>query len=98
MLHHRHNAWCSTQNHTRFFPRNPSRQYLRVIASLGGGVRGKNGDAKRTLCAVAVAQDRSDLILRYAAKFASLLRHHGAIELLYALVTDTEEAFRKAAL
>ena len=56
------------------------------------------GDAKRTLRAVAVAQDRSDLILRYAAKFASLLRHHGAIELFYALVADTEEAFRKAAL
>ncbi len=52
----------------------------------------------RALRAAAVAQGRSDLIPLYAGQSASLLRHHSASALFHALVAETDEAFRRAAL
>ena len=52
----------------------------------------------RALRAAAVAQGRSDLIPLYAGQSTSLLRHHSASDLFHALVVETDEAFRRAAL
>jgi nitronate monooxygenase len=52
----------------------------------------------RTLRAAAIEQGRNDLIPLYAGQSASLLRHHHATELFHALVAETDEEFRKAAL
>jgi nitronate monooxygenase len=50
----------------------------------------------RQLRAAAIEQSRIDLLPLYAGQSASLLRHHHAADLFHSLVTETDEAFRKA--
>jgi nitronate monooxygenase len=50
----------------------------------------------RQLRTAAIEQGRSDLLPLYAGQSASLLRHHHAADLFHSLVTETDEAFRKA--
>lgn len=50
----------------------------------------------RQLRIAAIEQGRNDLLPLYAEQSASLLRHHHAADLFHSLLTETDEAFRKA--